>query len=957
MPDDFFRARCEELQRRLTEAEAELRELRAEKANRSSSNKIDDLTDLDSKRASSQQEASLRPADDLLRVTLGSIGDAVITTKPDGTIDFLNPVAERLTGWSCADAIDHPIESVFQIVDEHTGEPIDNPATRCLQEGRIVGLPEHTVLISKDQSRHPIDDSAAPIRDQQGNLLGAVLVFHDTTQRRQSEEAVREAQSRLESMMVAGEIGTWEYDLVTGRVSADPNLARMFGIPDHAAKEGTLDDYLKVVHPDDRDAVSEAIRQTVAGKVPYDVTYRVFSDDGSMRWVVARGRVETDEDGNARRLPGVVVDITGQRRAEKELRASEERWRLALESAELGAWSIDPAKSTLSTDERYRRIFTGSPHPLSYEQAFAAIHPSDRQRIRDAVAAATCPANPQPFAEEYRVVHPDGTLRWVFGKGRSNFEIRAGIRTLVSFNGTVADITDRIRAEEALRESAAHFRQLADAIPQLAWSARPDGNIDWFNDRWYEYTGTTFEDMQGWKWQSVHDPDRLPSVLQRWRASIESGEPFSMTFPLRGADGIYREFLTRVMPLRDAEGRITRWFGTNTDISEQHQMQEELRRIAAELSESDRRKDEFLATLAHELRNPLSPIKSATQLMQMIDDDPDEYRDLSQVIDRQVEQMVRLIDDLLDVSRISRGKIELRMETCDLRDIIHSALESTEPLIGKLGHSLHADVGDSPLLVQADSTRLAQVIVNLLNNAAKYTPPGGDIWLTVGTTDGEVRLEVRDNGIGIGRSDLNTVFEMFYQLHDEKRHGQGGLGIGLSLVKSLVELHGGEIDAISDGLGQGSSFTIRLPRLNTSSATTSKPDQLSRRKRSLRSFRILVVEDTRANRVLLVKLLQRLGHQVLDACDGKDGLEKAAAFSPEIIFSDISMPIMNGYEMARLIRETHPSVHLVALSGYGQESDRQAAIESGFDSYIVKPVHADALWELLDGLSNVADDR
>ncbi|PQO37735.1 PAS domain S-box protein [Bremerella cremea] len=920
MADDSLQEQFDALKRQLAETQAQ-------------------LTSLQNDLVARKSDVSHQLAEnELLQVTLECIGDAVITTNEQGEVEFLNPVAQQLTGWSNDDARGKPLETVFVIQSEVTGLPAENPVSRCLREGHVVGLANHTILIAKDGRTFPIDDSAAPIRDHQGKVRGAVLVFRDVTERRQAEEAIRSARSRLNTTLAAGEIGTWEFDISSDRVDADQNMARIFGVSDESADGGPFSEFAAAIHPDDREEVAAKIAKALENDNSLEMSCRVINAEGETRWLIARGQVERDENGKAVRLPGVVVDITGERRAEQQLRVSESKWRLALEAAGMGAWNVDKRTNTLTSDSRFNMIYTGSPKQINLEQAYEAIHPDDRDRVRSLVARAVDRENPETYAAEYRVVHPDGSIHWVYAKGRATFEHYGSERSLISFDGTVIDITDRVQIQEKLRESETQFRQLADAISQLAWMADPDGHIYWYNDRWYQYTGTTKEDMLGWGWQSVHDENVLPKVLERWQASIKSGKPFSMSFPLRGADGVFRPFLTKIMPLLDQAGNVTRWFGTNTDISEQHELQEELRRVAAELSESDRRKDEFLATLAHELRNPLSPIKSATQLMRLIDNDPDQFRELSELIDRQVVQMVRLIDDLLDISRISLGKIELKTEACDVRSAIRSALESATPLIENLGHRLHVDIGESPLLVQGDSTRLAQILINLLNNAAKYTEQPGDIWLTAKQEGDEVVVSVRDNGIGIEEHELARVFEMFHQVKEKQQHGQSGLGIGLSLVKSLVALHKGSVEIRSEGVGHGSTFIVRLPVLVEGMETAKLPASGYEEAGNGRAVRVLVVEDARANRAILVRLLEKLGHTVEQAVNGLDGLDKVEAFRPEVILTDISMPMMNGIEMVRKIRETDQQTVIVAMSGYGQATDREVANAAGFNGYIVKPV-------------------
>ena len=522
----------------------------------------------------------------------------------------------------------------------------------------------------------------------------------------------------------------------------------------------------------------------------------------------------------------------------------------------------------------------------------------------------------------------------------------------------VTDLTSqKIQSEltaavNALRESDAKFRQLADSMSQLVWMAKADGEIDWYNQRWYDYTGTTPEEMIGWGWKSVHDAKQLPEVLRRWSESLTNATPFEMTFRLRGRDGLYKPFLTRAIPILDGDGNLVRWFGTNTDITQECQMQDQLRSSAARLSEYDRRKDDFLATLAHELRNPLSPIKTAAQMMRRQISSIDELRELGGVIDRQVIQMVRLIDDLLDVSRISRGKIKLRVEVCNLQDLLRSAIEAAEPFISQSGQTFTVEIADEPLFLKADCARIVQVVVNLLNNAAKYTPASGKIWLSARQQGDLALIQVRDNGIGLSKKDLQTVFEMFEQVESAKERGQSGLGIGLSLVKSLVELHEGSVYASSEGLDQGSTFSVQIP-LTDERVALSKCADDDDADVAIRPFRVLVVEDTRAIRHMMVRLLRSMGHEVSEAENGQEGFQVATQQKPEVIFSDISMPIMNGHELASQVRANSElsKIYLVALTGYGQEADRLNALQSGFNTHIVKPVDMSVLTSLFKSLS------
>jgi len=391
---------------------------------------------------------------------------------------------------------------------------------------------------------------------------------------------------------------------------------------------------------------------------------------------------------------------------------------------------------------------------------------------------------------------------------------------------------------------------------------------------------------------------------------------------------------------------------TEDDLTSAKKAQEDLSEFVTRLSKMDRLKNQFLATLAHELRNPLAPIKNAVQLMGMLKLDP-EIDQLRQMMARQVEQLVRLIDDLMDVSLISRGKISLRSEIVELPSVISAAVEAASTFIAENGQQLIVKVPDGDAIrVNGDPSLLTQVISNLLNNSAKYSKAGSLIQLTV-TLEGQVAvISVRDNGIGIAPKMLQRIFHMFSQANDTLERGSAGLGIGLTLVKTLVELHDGSVVAQSEGVGKGSTFTVRLPAIADLTSSNSMPAIMAQAV-SARSFKVLIVEDMRALRVITARLLEKLGHKVEFVETGPLALLKLDTFTPDVVFSDIAMPGMTGYELAQRIRQRPDCsrVCLVALTGFAQSSDRDKALEAGFHEYMVKPVDIAVLESLFEKLS------
>lgn len=534
-----------------------------------------------------------------------------------------------------------------------------------------------------------------------------------------------------------------------------------------------------------------------------------------------------DTSGNVSGYATVTRDLTERRKAEGLLQASEERRRLALEAADLGTWHVDPATRATTTDARFRAIFGTTENWTDYLQAVAVIHPDDQPAVLEAVAAATQLEDPAPFAIEYRIVQPDGSLRWVQAKGRVTIDGTGALRRVASFDGTVADITDRKRSEE------------------------------------------------------------------------------------------------------------------------------EREQLVARLQEQDRRKDEFLATLAHELRNPLAPIRNGLQILRLAPGNADATERIRLMMERQLGQMVHLIDDLLDMSRISRGKIDLRKERIELASAIAQAVETSRPSIAQANHELLIDVPPNPIYVDADLTRLTQVFSNLLNNAAKFTERGGRVRLAVHLEGAEAVVSVTDNGVGIPTHMLPQVFEMFTQVDGNLERSQGGLGIGLSIAQRLVQMHGGSVEARSDGPGRGSEFVVRLPLALSLVGNT--PAHEANPVRPTARLRILVADDNLDSAESLAMLLTLEGNETQTAHDGLEALDVAATFKPDVMLLDIGMPKLNGYEVCRRIRQQTwgKSVVVIALTGWGQDEDKRRSLEAGVDFHLVKPVDHAALNKLLSGVTEM----
>jgi len=555
---------------------------------------------------------------------------------------------------------------------------------------------------------------------------------------------------------------------------------------------------------------------------------------------------------------------------------------------------------------------------------------------------------PATFYDPAEVGKP-GRARWVEATARPIKDADGRVTEVMLIHH---DVTERLLAERQLLASELRLKQLANTIPQLAWIADRHGNVEWYNDRWHEFTGWDPEEMRRRGWQAVHDPEVLPSVTARWRQSIDTRKPFRMTFPMRGQDGKYRPFFSAAAPLLNDAGEVTNWFGTNTDVSPLHEA-EQVRK------EEERRKDEFLAMLAHELRNPLAPVAAAAQLLKLPGLNMERAALVGDIVERQVRHMKKLVDDLLDVSRVTRGLITLQIEPVDLDDVVAAAIEQVQPVLRAAGHRWNCSSSPRGLRVAGDRIRLVQVLVNLLNNAAKYSPPGSLIELDVRREGNLAVVGVRDNGLGIDADFLPRVFELFSQATRTPDRSQGGLGIGLALVKSLAEMHGGRVSAASDGLGRGSTFAVTLPLAPGTAEAQHAAEDGHPSSAACKPLRIMVVDDNDDAASTLAALLELSGHEVHTAGDAWTALAEAPAFGAQVYVLDIGLPQIDGYELARRLRAqpSSSSATYIALSGYGQSRDRELSREAGFDTHLVKPVGLDDLEEVLRRVAEGTQDR
>jgi PAS domain S-box-containing protein len=786
-------------------------------------------------------------------------------------------------------------------------------------------------------------------RDRQGQPLRTSGVSVDVTESRRLRDARDASERQLRLITDALPVLIAYVDAEHRYRFVNAAYERWFGRPAASLVGRTLAD---VLGEETYATVRARLEQALAGGT-VRCRARVSAPGVGLR-DVAITYVPQVVDGRVEGVVSLVDDVTDQVAAEQRLRESEERLQLAMEGARMGTWWRDLRSDRVAWDRQHARLLGFDPERMprpSDALWMERVHPQDRERVLRELRTAR--EGRRAFDLNLRILRADsGEERWLAMHGRFlPDEHGDGLASI----GVVFDVTDAKRREAELRRSEALYRTLGEAVPDLVWSSTADGRADYVNRRWVDYTGLTLEQFRTLGWNTLVHPDDAAGVRERWQRAQARRSVFEAEFRCRRRDGEYRWLWCRALPSLDADGRTAKWVGIASDVTARRRTEEELRRTEAALREVDKRKDEFLATLAHELRNPLAPIRYAVRLLRP-DAAPAVIAQGRDTIDRQAAHMARLLDDLLDMSRITRGAIELKRQTIDLRQAVEDSIEVARPMIEGVQHRLEVRTSPQPVPVDADGTRLAQIVGNLLQNAAKYTDPGGSIAVAVAAEDGRAVLRVQDTGIGLSAEMQARVFELFSQVHRSITSSRGGLGIGLAIVRRLVELHGGTIDVRSEGLGRGTEFVVRLPLAATVAAAA--PGNVVPLFGGTRR-RVLVVDDNEDAAESLATLLRLSGHSVQVAYDGAGAIALAETAHPDVVVLDLGMPRMSGFEVARWLRRQPwgAGIRLIAVTGWGQEEDRRRSREAGFDRHLTKPVDPDDLLAELGAELGAAPDH
>lgn len=928
--------------------------------------------DAEDKKAQIEQEAKKRLEAQYAQFRLGAIvqnsDDAIIGKNLDGIVTSWNQGAERLYGYSASEMIG---KSISLLTPPEKADELSSIMDRVREGKRIE--PYDTVRRCKDGQCIDVSLSISPVIDDDDQIIGASVIARDISERRRFDRRrnarlavtqllaeaakIEECIPRILAVICESlewDVGTfWAVDAAkqaircqeiwhrTGMPISEFEVAtRKLALGANGSLPGRVWTSRQPVWIPNVVADSGFVRTEVAAKAglhgafacPVNVGTDVLGvieffsheirkpDDDLLEMVttvggqigqfIARKRFEQESQRIAEQLQivtdGMAAPIT---RCSRDLR-------FLWVSKPYADWIGRPPEEIIN-------------HPIVEimgDAAFRQLQPHFEQVLSG-----------QRVKYEEEVDYQGMGRRWLNATYTPTFDANGSADGWIA---VVLDVTERKRMEQALRTSEQRFSRFMQHLPGLAWIKDSHGQYIYANDAAVEAFRCSRSEIYGKTDQEIFPAEIAAQFAENDRRARASRTGVQVIESLEHEDGVTHYSIVSKFPILGASDEPVMVGGMAIDITDRMNAE-------AALKESDRRKDEFLATLAHELRNPLAPIRNALELMKGADIDRNDFEETRSVMDRQLGQMVRLIDDLLDISRITTGKLQVRKERIELATVMQSAVEASQYLIEAEGHELTVTLPPQPIHLDADPTRLTQVIANLLNNAAKYTEKGGHIWLIAQREKGEVVISVRDTGIGISAEHLPNVFQMFSQATPALDRAHGGLGIGLSLVRGLVELHNGTVEAHSAGAGRGSEFVVRLPIVEVQ--TEVLLPHSGEKGCSARACRILVVDDNRDAASTLAILLKKRGHSIQKVFDGLEAIQAAASFRPDVVLLDIGLPKMNGYEVARHIREQPwgGKLTLVAVTGWGQEEDKRQALDAGFNHHLTKPVAVQAVEKIL----------
>jgi PAS domain S-box-containing protein len=897
------------------------------------------------------------------RDTLHYLAHAVFIYDGERRFRYLNAKGEQLYGRSAVNLIGKRDEEIWP--PEVTRNYLPH-----LERARATGEPQTFEWTPDDSHNRTLSITYSPLREASGEVTQITALVNDITARKQTEARLAYHLRLTETIANHAAEAFFLMD-DQGRVTfMNPAAEEMLGWKSAELLGKVLHDAVHYQRPDGSPfpmAECPLARVMDSGHSMRNHEDLFFKRDGTPVSVRCSNAAVFEGD----KLTGavlVVSDITGNKKIEEELRASVERFRSTFDQAAVGLAHVGVDGQMLRINDRLCEILGYSREDLQKKTPVEITHPDDLEadlRQAQLLLEGRIPT----YSLEKRYIRGDGSIIW------TNLTVslqRHADGTPLKFIAVVEDISARKQIEASLRESESRFRELADAVPQIVWVTRPDGFHEYYNRRWYEFTGVPAGSTDGEGWSDVFHPDDQERARSTWQHSLETGEAYEIEYRLRHHSGVYRWALGRALPIRSEGGEIKRWFGTCTDIEEFKRLQAERERLleserSARLTaeRESRLKDEFLSTLSHELRTPLNAILGWSQLIRDSRTTAAEIESGARVIERNARAQAQLIEDLLDMSRIITGKLRLDMRQVNLADVVEAALATVQPTADAKGVRLRKEGAQVDAHVFGDPARLQQIVWNLLSNAVKFTPRDGRVEISLARVNSYFEIAVTDTGEGIAPEFLPYVFERFRQADSSSQRRHGGLGLGLAIVKQLVELHGGTARVQSAGTGQGATFIVAVPIAAVYGEPAPKDDLQRHEPESvqealhcntwLEGVKVLVVDDQFDNRELVRHILQERGAHVATAESAQEAMKILLREPWNALISDLGMPDQDGYELIRQVRalpaEKGGQIPAMLLTAYARADDRRRAIAAGYQMHLSKPFEPQ---ELITGVATLA---
>lgn len=897
------------------------------------------------RRRTEESEARERQQRERFRITLASIGDAVIATDTDGQVTFMNQIAESLTGWKDAGAAGRPLAEVFNIINEQSRQPVENPALRAIKEGVIFGLANHTLLIAKDGTERPIDDSGAPIKDANGKTLGAVLIFRDITDRRRAEK---------ERALLAEIVGSSEDAIISknldGRIESwNAAAERLF---EYTANEALGRPITLIIPPErleEERLILERLRR--GERIEHFETVRCARSGRAVDISLTVSPVR-DSEGRIIGASKIARDITERKRAEAALHQQREWLRVTLSSIGDAVIATD-TNGNITFLNHVAESLTGwrreeaEGRPL--QEVFNIVNEETRETVENPAMRAIREGIVVGLANHTALIARDGTERPIDDSGAPIKDSDGKILGAVLI---FRDVTDRRSDED-------RFRLAVESSPAAKVMIDEEGRIMLVNSQTERLFGYPRGELLGQPIEMLV-PERFRGQHPEHRAGFAAApqvRPMGVGRDLFGLrkDGSEVPVEIGLNPLK-VKGK-TMVLSSIVDITERKRAEEERARLLAseraareQAEAANRSKDEFVAMISHEIRSPLNAILGWAQMLRMGKFDSEETARVIETIERNARAQSQLIEDLLDISRVITGKLTLNVRAVEPAQFVEAALDTIRPAADAKSIQLHTRLAPRGGVVSGDPARLQQVVWNLLSNAVKFTPRHGRVEVRLERINSHLEIKVSDSGEGINPEFLPFVFDRFSQANTSSERKHGGLGLGLAIVRHLVELHGGTVRAESRGEGQGATFTVKLPvrgvreersELERAGAKhTGSPADAVR----LDGLRVMIVDDEAETRELLTAMLTRRGAEIKACASAAEVLEAVEAWRPSILVSDIGMPNEDGYALIRRLRAMEPerggNIPAVALTGFARSEDRLRTLAAGFQMHVSKPVEA-----------------